>query len=372
MRWPWSTSTVYTSLNQFAARARRKPHILIFNIVKLAALIVIPTAITFFIIFRVDTHARIYFRDWLTQEEPIVIEPLSHDGTCFKNLPVEYQNGQYLHHYNFIPGHRLQDDTCFGFASTVRPSSKVTPVDADQEDIVFHTHFTEKKFGPTQLATVKSFLATQNDTSTRLIVWQGSDQESLLSSSYWQQVENDPRVTIQVVDNTNNDLEILPLVALNQYGGVWFEPSTFFVRELTPLMELDWIAQGDCFTSVEGNPFVQTGMLHFRQDSPFMCEMVAEAREMQRAKKKVDLSKLYYRIYQRVLRNGVKPWMVLPWCYTAPSRCKQSNSLQSPFTRGEKVNRIWLDSIFAYYWRDPSPDDPSGEIFELLQSKHNV
>ncbi|KAG2223289.1 hypothetical protein INT45_007015 [Circinella minor] len=370
MRWPWSTSAVYTSLNQFTARARRKPHIFIFNLIKLAACIVIPIAIAFFVVFRVDTHMRIYIRDWLTQEEPVINEPLAYDGSCFKNLSDDYQNGQYLHHYNFIPGHRLQDDTCFGFASTIRPSSKVALLD---NDIVFHTHFDSKKFGPTQLATVKSFLATQNDTMTRLMVWQDSNQESLLSSSYWQQVENDPRLTVQVVDITNkDDLELLPLVALGEYGGVWFEPSTLFVRELTPLMELDWIAQGDCFTSVEGNPFVQTGMLHFRKDSPYICEMMAEARTMQKAKKKVELSKLYYRIYQRVLRNGLKPWMVVPWCYTAPSRCKQSNSLQSPFARGEKVNWKWVDGIFAYYWRDSSPEDPSGDIFEYIQSKHNV
>ncbi|KAI9488504.1 hypothetical protein BDB00DRAFT_772420 [Zychaea mexicana] len=361
------------SLNQYTTRVRRKPQVILFSILKWALFIIVPTAITFFIVCRVDTHMRIYFRQWLSPPAPAVIEPLIHDGTCFKHLSSDYQQGQGLHHYNFIPGHRLQDDTCFGFASTVRPSPQIP-----SHDTIFHTRFDKNHFGPTELATVKSFLATQNSTTTRLVVWADSTQESLLASPYWQHIESNPRIAVQVVatakekQQQQQQLELMPLLALAQYGGVWFEPSAFFVRELTPLLELDWIAQGDCFSSVEGNPFSQTGMLHFRQDSPYLCEMLAEAKALQKDQKKVELPMLYYRIYQRVLRNGFKPWAIVPWCYTAPSQCKHSNSLQSPFARGEEVNRRWLDSVFAYYWRDPAPDEPSGDIYEYLEAKYDL
>ncbi|KAI8147411.1 hypothetical protein BJV82DRAFT_508249 [Fennellomyces sp. T-0311] len=321
-------------------------------------MIIAPIIVTFFIVCRVDTHMRIYIRDWLARPQPVVIEDLSHGASCFEKLPDEYQQGVYRHHYNFIPGHRLQDDTCFGFASMLRPST--TP-----EPTVFHTRFDE--FGLTELATVQSFLATQHN-SSRLVVWTDSNKRSLESSPHWHEVENDPRVTVKVSRN----MELIPLLSLYQYGGVWFEPTTFFVRELTPLLELEWVAQADCFTSVDGNPFIGTGMLHFRENSPYLCELIAEAKEEQKITK-VNLGKLYYRVYQRILRNGIKPWMVVPWCYTAPSKCKQSNSVQSPFAHGEEPNmRRWIDSAFAYYWKDPRPDEPSGNVYEYLMSKYHV
>ena len=185
-------------------------------------------------------------------------------------------------------------------------------------------------------------------------------------------------------DGNNRD-DLLRMLVLYRHGGVWFDLDTMFVRDLAPLFEHEWIAQGSCSTGMFGNPF--TGALfHFHKQSPYVCEILEGAADLFKARKQVENdgvvppkrylikgpeifgSKLYYRIYRRVLHHGIKPWSILPWCFTDPSQCRRSNSLPSLFSEVE-FDQKRVDQTFAYHWRDHWSSIP-GSIFKYLDTNH--
>ncbi|KAI9313908.1 hypothetical protein BX666DRAFT_1863931 [Dichotomocladium elegans] len=153
--------------------------------------------------------------------------------------------------------------------------------------------------------------------------------------------------------------------ALSKYGGLWFDIHTLFVRDLSPLLESgnDWMSQATCFTSVDGNPFLGSSMMYFRKHSPHLCELKHAAGAMR---------ELYYRVYQRILRNGYEPWAVMPWCYVDPSQCRKPNRLQSPFDPSASFDRRMLESVFAYHYHTlpSSSSRPTGAIYNYLDGKY--
>lgn len=388
MRWPFTaTSNHYTGLNPIttSTRSRRRSRSFWYSVIKWTVIVAVSSILIFLMVCRVDMHLRIYPRTWVFPSKAEIVLPLSNDGACFKSLPLDsqYFQGHQPHAYNIMLDHRGQDDTCYGFASITRPRLH-QPVTALMDSVtLFHTTWSSKvtAFSETQLATLRSFAATQDLSRTQLIVWiDPSDERELINSPFWQlAAHSDDRITYKKIDwgflasetplenaPTDSLSHYLHLLILNRYGGVWFDLNTFFIRDMTPLLERDWIAQGNCFTSVEGNPFQGAGLLHFRQNSPYMCELIQAA-----AAAEEDLATLYYGIYRRILHNGFKPWAILPWCFTDPSQCKKANSIQSPFSHSQsQFHQDWLDGIFAYHWHDKWPTEPSGTIFDYLSDQY--
>ncbi|KAI8968529.1 hypothetical protein BDF20DRAFT_807081, partial [Mycotypha africana] len=333
------------------------------------------------ILCRLEVNAHVYLRNWLSPPQPVVIEPLS---SCFTNISKNspYYQGNQRFTGNFVPGLPVWEaHTCYDFAALFK-TPRYPSSDRKQS---FHTYWSSNtssgNFDEKQLATLRSFTATQNVNHT-LTVWiQPEDEKLLVQSENWnyiQRLQNFDRISYRVVDpvalTKNTPIEIfkdawrtlvddendgtgrddlLRMLVLYQYGGVWFDLDTMFIRDLSPLFEHEWIAQGSCSTGMFGNPF--TGALfHFYQKSPYVCEILEGAADLFRARVEADSgtssktqpsppkrhlikgpeifgSKLYYRIYRRILHNGIKPWSILPWCFTDPSQCRRINSLPSLF-----------------------------------------
>ncbi|KAF7723227.1 hypothetical protein EC973_002165 [Apophysomyces ossiformis] len=383
---------------------------------------------TFILVCRVDVHFRVYVREWVAPPVQLVIEPLS-DG-CFANLSLHnpYHQGRYRRVAHFVPGVPLwEDQTCYDFANLVRPPPSPSPSPApssardgnkdqinddngQRKTIFFHTYWSRNLTVITdkQLATWQSFAATQNANQTHLMVWISPDDEAtLLASSAWRTatkqfgsrlqhqtfdvstlIQNTPlAAVVEPIHNRRVGHEdLLKLLALYHYGGVWFDLDTLFVRDLSPLLSEEWISQGSCYTSLEGNPF-DGALLHFHRGSPYVCEMLATvANELHPSRSRTEptsesywsasssLSKvklgptLYYRIYRRLLHHGIKPWLVVPWCFTDPSQCRKSNSLPNAFSESEFSERR-LSQVFAYHWHQQWDAIP-GSVFRYIQAKN--
>lgn len=381
-----SSSATYTRLNPvITTRARRTLGWR--TLLKWSLIAAVFGVLIFFIVCRVDLHLRIYVREWISPRKPVIIEPLSDGGACFQGSNDE----QPLSHHTvtFMPGNRAVDDICYGFAATVRNPGSINPItfhttwpDAGNSEQDDYDDDDDPVFTETHLAAIRSFAATQDQNQTKLILWIDPRHETrLLESPYWQQIGDD-RITYQKINwhrlaeetttttPVYRDPVLLRLWTLYRYGGVWFDMNTLFVRDLAPLLEQEWIAQGNCFTSVEGNPFQGTGLLHFQKKSPYLCEMLNGAVQRLALGQELDES-FYYQIYRRVLHHGIRPWAIVPWCFTDPSQCKRSNSLPSPFTQQSSFKKTWLQSIFAFHWHENAwPAKPSGDIFRYLQSIH--
>ncbi|KAK4517656.1 dolichol kinase [Mucor velutinosus] len=385
---------------------------IVINLVKYGIVSVFMIAISFFMLCRLEVNAHVYLRNWLSPPQPVVVEPLS---KCFSNLPQDspYYQGNQKFSANFVPGLPVWEaHTCYDFAALFKPQRY--PHNGDQ---LFHTYWSSnltQEFEEKQIATLRSFSATQNTNHT-LIVWiPKEDEDRLTKSESWNYLTRSQpkrdRIVYKVVQpnilvkdtaiepfmNTWQSLvhdgndgkgrdDLLRMLVLYRYGGLWFDMDTMFVRDLAPLFEHEWIAQGSCSTGMFGNPF--TGALfHFHQGSPYVCEILEGAADLFKARVQVEKglseppkrylvtgpeifgSKLYYRIYRRVLHHGIKPWSILPWCFTDPSQCRKSNSLPSLFSNTD-FDEKRVRQTFAYHWRDRWTATP-GTIFKFLDSLH--
>ncbi|KAG0175625.1 hypothetical protein DFQ28_006612 [Apophysomyces sp. BC1034] len=406
----FTSGSSYTSTGLSTAR-RTNQRRRIYTWVKWALVFAACSIFTFFLVCRVDVHARVYVREWLASKTPSTIEPLS--NSCFANVsPTSaYYQGRARYAPSFVPGVPLWDaQTCYDFAGLVHgrhvPHNRANANQADE--IFFHTYWSSNLTAITdkQLATWQSFVATQDANRTHLIVWIAPDDEAtLVDSPQWQTAMAQSRSRLQyktfdvntMAGNTPLDRlvaqhpltvkarheDLLRLFALYHHGGVWFDLDTLFIRDLMPLLGEEWISQGSCYTSLEGNPF-DGALLHFHKQSPYLCEMLAsvadqfkvqdgpdrlritDSASQQHLEPRTLQSDLYYRIFRRLLHHGIKPWLVVPWCFTDPSECRRSNSLPSAFAETD-FNPRRLSQIFAYHWHQQWDATP-GSIFRHIQT----
>ncbi|KAI9007466.1 hypothetical protein CLU79DRAFT_778482 [Phycomyces nitens] len=386
----------HTNVNN--PRLRRNVLNSIFSVKGILSIISLGITI-FFIACRIEANARVFKKSIPELQSNY---PLSH---CL-DLPNKspYNHGQANHSISITPGVPLwKADTCFDFAGLIKSSRAV-------QDTLFHTYWSSNitDFGSKQLDTLRSFIATQDANHAKLIVWVPSmDTKALVHSARWKTAQElaPERIEYKEVDyevlanNTpfanhlddwreyvGNHIDhdrLLRLFVLGQYGGVWFDLDTLLVRDMGPLLEHEWISQGDCVSSMEGNPF-DGGLLHFKPQSPFVCEMLETAfsqfKDIRQAEsfigrqeaklfkltedKDVFGSQLYYRVYRNILHHRIKPWSSLPWCFTDGSLCKSANALPS-LTSQSKVDTQRMSQIFAYRWHDQWGSQP-GSLYRYI------
>lgn len=89
--------------------------------------------------------------------------------------------------------------------------------------------------------------------------------------------------------------------------------------------------------------------MHFRRQSPYLCEafhiMVTEDPPTPNS---LDWGAfLYQKLYRRLMHGGIKPFSVLPWCFTDPRNCHDDISFPNPF---EEDPATWK----GLNWFDPA------------------
>jgi hypothetical protein len=156
---------------------------------------------------------------------------------------------------------------CYDFAGTIRPlsSSALAP---DRPRTNYHTYWRTDlaAFGERQEYTLKSFFATQNPHS-RLIMWSNGDLSSnaLLASyvarypgafelrvadvhalSKGTPLENSPLLSSRD-EKAWLDGDLVRLLVVWRDGGVWVDMDTLLTRDLTPLLEHEFVTQWDCY-----------------------------------------------------------------------------------------------------------------------------
>jgi hypothetical protein len=156
---------------------------------------------------------------------------------------------------------------CYDFAGTIRPlsSSALAP---NRPRTNYHTYWRTDlaAFGERQEYTLKSFFATQNPHS-RLIMWSNGDLSSnaLLASyvarypgafelrvadvqalSKGTPLENSPLLSSRD-EKAWLDGDLVRLLVVWRDGGVWVDMDTLLTRDLTPLLEHEFVTQWDCY-----------------------------------------------------------------------------------------------------------------------------
>ena len=271
---------------------------------------------------------------------------------------------------------------CYHFSRTI-PSLPI----AGQllpDHTIYHLYWRTDlaSFGDRQILLLKSLLVTQDPDHSSLILWSNDpslSENPLLSTIF--SVAGSERFTVQVADlsllaqgtymedhsalrspsrdkRAWIDGDLVRILVLYAYGGVWIDMDSVVVRSFQPLLEQEWVTQWDCYDKPYN--LLNGAVLHFQKHSPYLCEMLyAMATGPAPRKTSTDWgSILYHQVFRRLLQAGHKPFSVLPYCMMDARSCRIDNRLPDPFAKndawisteqGAKELEIKIKSVFSIH-----------------------
>ncbi|KAI8975152.1 hypothetical protein BDF20DRAFT_877110 [Mycotypha africana] len=358
------------------------------TLLKYTTLIILFIVISFFTFCQLQLNVRVYLRNWISHADDAYYSPLA---GCFDNLPAKspYLNGgthEYV--YDVAPGISLMEDyDCYDFAATITTDS----IHKRNETTIYHAYWRSDlaPMGRKQLATLRSFFATQDPDTSIIYLWSNGDLSLSPIVQQIQQAVGADRLQVKLYnphelaegspmegsphldfkdDSGYLDGDLVRLLAIYKYGGMWFDMDSLFIRDMSPLLEHEWLSQWDCFLP-NGFPF-NGAFMRFHKQSPYLCEMLSELASGPLPRPDtIDWGGyMYYRIYRRLLHHGIRPWTVLPWCFTDSMVCSPKNSMPNAFIETE-FDKERLLQTFAYHWHNQWKKEP-GSLFKFLEERH--
>ncbi|KAK4046185.1 hypothetical protein OIV83_006260 [Microbotryomycetes sp. JL201] len=398
---------------------------------RLLCIVAAVVALFFFVFWRrheVHIEIQTYSRGWIARK----ITPVDAlTSQCFNPrtiastlYPVELRDVPKHVQLHAGLGMTLGDD-CFNFASTV--PDQLLPGMQVPERTVFHLYWRMDllPIGDRQVMLLDSILAMQDPARTSAVLWTNDASEATLhrQSAKLQPIKErygerfaikqvnkaelakgtamEGHSMLQMVDDKAwLDGDLVRLLVVWTFGGVWVDMDTILTgRSMLPLLESEWVTQWDCYgksqlrlrRSMRTHSLVTLpdkvyqplngAMMHFFINSPFVCEMLHGMAHGETPKPgTVDWgSRLYHRAWRRIVAAGIKPFSILPYCFTDGRSCRLDNRLPDPFElpksnwgagRMEALDHK-LRQVFAVHlhnqWARTFP--PGGWVQKLLRPR---
>jgi len=244
----------------------------LFTFLKVAIPVTIILLIAGYTTYEPHFELSFYERAWVKNE----LEPIAPLKGCFDPAYVSklYNVTENVYGKKRTEVHsglamRMGTD-CYDFAGTIKPSkSDWDGLAEDGGRVNYHTYwrvdlapFTEK-----QEWMLKSYFATQDIQRTKLILWSNGDLSGNQVLQTW--LGKFPNAfELKVVDieelSRGTELEDSPMLHLNdkkawvdgdlirllllwQYGGVWVDMDSLLTRDMSPLLEHEFVTQWDCY-----------------------------------------------------------------------------------------------------------------------------
>ncbi|EGO03770.1 hypothetical protein SERLA73DRAFT_175405 [Serpula lacrymans var. lacrymans S7.3] len=254
---------------------------------------------------------------------------------------------------------------CYDFAGTIRapPSPPhLVPYVPPSERVHFHTYWRVDlaAFGPRQEWMLKSFFATQDLSHARLVLWSNGDlganpilqkYERRFPDSFELRVVDIPALAkgtpmdgsglLQSNDKKAwIDGDLVRLLVVWTYGGVWIDMDSLMTRDIAPLLEHEFVTQWDCYDKAY-QPF-NGALMHFRQHSPYLCEAfhIMATSQPPRQDSTDWGSLLYHKLWRRLVAGSIPPFKVLPFCFSDARACRLDNRLPDPFV-ADRSSGMW-------------------------------
>ncbi|KAF9066814.1 hypothetical protein BDP27DRAFT_1329793 [Rhodocollybia butyracea] len=362
----------------------------------IVALLLLAFCALLYLLLRIyEPHIELaFYSRKFAREEIVPVKPLA---GCFNRPSRRYNVTESLYSPRLTDVHaglemRFGLD-CYEFAGTVR--SPARPKSPHLPRTQFHTYwrFDLVPFGPRQEYMLKSFFATQNLATSQLVLWSNGDLSgNTILKEYLHKYGDafavrEVNVTLLAIgteldpDNSAQqklfapayslsdskawlDGDLIRLLLLWNYGGVWVDMDFLLTRDLEPLLEHEFVTQWDCYdkkyTPLNG------ALMRFHVHSPYLCEAFhIMATDSPPRPHSTDWgSTLYLKLYRRLMRAGVKPFKVLPWCFTDGRSCRLDNRLPDPFKEDHKAGIKW--------WEDQPliASDPSNQWWTFWRTSN--
>ena len=233
-------------------------------------------------LFLYEPHIELafYSREWI-QNEITPVEPLL---GCFDpdRVSSHYNVSKYIYGPKLTEVHagvpmRFGMD-CYDFAATIQPPSQsYHPTFVSPDDrINYHTYWRVDlaPFGVRQEYMLKSFFATQNVDNTRLIMWSNGDLSgNPILQQYRARFPDAFELRVADIEvlasgtplsgssllRMNDkkawlDGDLVRLLVVWTYGGVWIDMDSLLTRDLAPLLEHEFVTQWDCYGMSSRSP----------------------------------------------------------------------------------------------------------------------
>lgn len=330
-----------------------------------------------------------YERAWV-QREIVPIEPLA---DCFNNERVsatynvsERVYGPRRNEVQAGVSLRLGLD-CYDFAGTLR-----APPDRELGSVTnFHSYWRTDlaPFGERQEWMLKSFFATQPAGHSKFILWSNGDLSgNELLRGYVLRYPGAFELRVaDVADLAKGtelegsallrstdkkawvDGDLIRLLVVWREGGVWVDMDSLLTRDLSPLLEHEFVTQWDCygmclvlhlvimFLTIPSTdpvywlsdkiyqPF-NGALMHFHQHSPYLCEAfhIIATSPAPRASSTDWGALLYLKLWRRLVAGGIPPFKILPFCFSDGRSCRLDNRLPDPFAP-DPIDGRWTGGL---------------------------
>ncbi|GAA5987994.1 hypothetical protein JCM5350_007853 [Sporobolomyces pararoseus] len=336
------------------------------RIVKWTLGTIVAFVIIFFWKYELHIELQLYNRNWI-QSTILPISPTS--SHCFSRSHITSSTLYNLSlsespkFIDFHSGMNLPLGTdCYSFASTL-PQTPIRGMELPEMTTI-HLYWRNDllPLGERQLKLIESILFTQSEKHTKVIFWTNAKdpKREIETLPILQPVlkqfggGEQKRFEIKKVDKKELSLktpmesspyleladtqawvdgDLVRLLVLYQYGGVWIDFDTVLTgkRDLRVLLEHEWVTQWDCYDKIY-QP-LNGAMMHFFQNSPYLCEMLyTMSISPPPNKNSIDWgSRLYHKTYRSLINSGIKPFKILPFCFTDGVSCRLDNRLPDPF-----------------------------------------
>ncbi|WWC68382.1 uncharacterized protein I206_102307 [Kwoniella pini CBS 10737] len=315
--------------------------------------------------YEIQVEFSVFNKKWIKSE----IDSIPNLKGCFLagNISPHYNLTKHLQpKRNMLsPGLSLKRGmSCYDFSSTIQPDPS-QPL----ESLIYHTYWRSDliPFGSRQLDTLIAFLATQPLTHSRLVIWtngknvlednitlkpflskwgefieikqvdmnsltKNTDLEGVLSSNSG--IDSNAVATGRVFDEKAwVDGDAIRLLVLWHFGGIWLDMDQILTRDLHPLIEQEWVTQWDCYDK----PYysLNGALMHFEKHSPYLCEAfyLMSTSPFPKPNTFTWGSHLYSKLHRALLSKHIKPFGILPWCFTDPRNCRTDNRFPDPFLK---------------------------------------
>ena len=223
-------------------------------------------------LYEPQVQITIYDRGWVNKE----IDPVAPLAGCFDQTRVSprYNVSQFVYgpKKNEVQAGiplRMGLD-CYDFAGTIKLEPRNGRKDqyiSPEDRTLYHTYWRVDlaPFGPRQEWMLKSFFATQDLSSSRLILWSNGELNSNILQTYLKRYPDSFALGIVDIPSLAKgtalegshllmledalawvDGDLLRLLLLWNYGGVWIDMDLLLTRSLEPLLEHEFVTQWDC------------------------------------------------------------------------------------------------------------------------------
>lgn len=156
---------------------------------------------------------------------------------------------------------------CYDFAGTIQTDTQFTDLGKDR--VNFHTYWRKDlaTFSERQEWLLKSFFSTQDLRRTKLIMWSNGDLRGnrvlmkwirRFPDSFELRVADVPQLSrgtelegshlLKITDEKAwVDGDLIRLLVLWAFGGVWVDMDSLLTRDMSPLFEHEFVTQWDCY-----------------------------------------------------------------------------------------------------------------------------